>query len=151
MDLGCYTVSFARFVAGEPEVVSAEIEQGPPNVDVDTRAELRFPGGVTGSVYCSMKADKKFRAAVEVLGERGVLHVTNPLAPHFGHELKLRVGDGESSEKVLGEATYVHQLRAFADHVRKGVPVPTGPDDAVANMRVIDAIYRAAGLPPRGT
>ncbi len=151
MDLGCYTVHFARFVAGEPEVVSAEIEQGPPNIDVDTRAELRFPGGVTGSVYCSMKADKRFRATVEVRGERGVLHVTNPLAPHFGHELKLTVGGAEQSEKVEGEATYVHQLRAFADHVRKGVPVPTDLDDSVANMRVIDAIYRAAGLPPRGT
>jgi predicted dehydrogenase len=151
MDLGCYTVSFARFVAGEPEVISAEIEQGPPNVDVDTRAELRVPGGVTGSVYCSMKADKRFRAAVDVTGERGALQVTNPLAPHFGHEIKLTVGDAVQTEKVEGEATYVHQLRAFADHVRKGVPVPTDPDDAVANMRVIDAIYRAAGLPVRGT
>jgi hypothetical protein len=29
--------------------------------------------------------------------------------------------------------------------------VPTDPRDAIANMRAIDAIYRAAGLPPRGT
>jgi len=29
--------------------------------------------------------------------------------------------------------------------------VPTGPDDAIANMRVIDAIYRAAGLKVRGS
>ncbi|MCE7878781.1 MAG: gfo/Idh/MocA family oxidoreductase, partial [Betaproteobacteria bacterium PRO3] len=35
--------------------------------------------------------------------------------------------------------------------VGHGAPVPTGPADAVANMRVIDAAYRAAGLRPRAT
>lgn len=45
----------------------------------------------------------------------------------------------------------MYQLRAFADHVRKGVPPVPDLDDSVANMRAIDAIYRAAGLPPRGT
>ncbi len=150
MDLGCYTVHFARFVAGEPEVVSAAIEQGPPNVDVETRAELRFPGGATGSVYCSMKPEMRFRAALDVRGERGSLHVTNPLAPHFGHEIELRIGDAVTRETVEGESTYVHQLRAFADHVLRGAPVPTDPDDSVANLRVIDAIYRAGGLTPRG-
>jgi len=51
---------------------------------------------------------------------------------------------------VNGEATYTHQLRAFVRHVRGEAAVPTGPDDAVANMRVIDAIYEAAGLSKRG-
>jgi predicted dehydrogenase len=52
---------------------------------------------------------------------------------------------------VRGESTYTHQLRAFAAAVRSGAPLPTGPADAVANMRVIDAVYRAAGLRPRAT
>jgi predicted dehydrogenase len=52
---------------------------------------------------------------------------------------------------VRGESTYTHQLRAFAAAVLGGSPAPTGPDDAVANMRVIDAAYRAAGLRVRGT
>jgi predicted dehydrogenase len=40
-------------------------------------------------------------------------------------------------------------LRAFLAAVRDGTPVITGPADAIANMTVIDAIYRAAGLEPR--
>ena len=52
---------------------------------------------------------------------------------------------------MRGEASYTHQLRACADAIRRGAPVPTGPDDAVANMRVVDAVYRAVGLRPRGT
>ena len=52
-------------------------------------------------------------------------------------------------ERVPGEATYTYQLRAFAAAVVDGAPVLTRPDDAVANMTVIDSIYRAAGLEPR--
>lgn len=34
--------------------------------------------------------------------------------------------------------------------MRDGAPVPTGPDDAVANVRLVDAVFGAAGLRPRG-
>ena len=42
-----------------------------------------------------------------------------------------------------------YQMRAFVDAIRNGTPVLTGPEDAVKNMEVIDAIYRAAGLQVR--
>jgi predicted dehydrogenase len=48
-----------------------------------------------------------------------------------------------------GEPTYVAQLRAFRDAVLLGTPCLTDAEDAVRNMEVIDAIYRAAGLPMR--
>jgi predicted dehydrogenase len=41
--------------------------------------------------------------------------------------------------------TYAYQLGAFAA-VLRGEPVKTTPKDAVDNMTVIDAIYRAAGI-----
>ena len=76
-------------------------------------------------------------------------HVDNLLAPQLGHELVLRVGSGESRETHEGRSTYCHQLEAFTRGVREGALLPTGGADAVANMRVIDAAYRAAGLPIR--
>src|SRR5690606_30238268 len=39
---------------------------------------------------------------------------------------------------------------AARGRVRDGAPVPTGPDDAVANVRLVDAVFGAAGLRPRG-
>ena len=42
-----------------------------------------------------------------------------------------------------GKATYRYQLQAFAAAVRDGGPVLTPPSDSLANMRVIDAVYRA--------
>jgi predicted dehydrogenase len=52
-------------------------------------------------------------------------------------------------EHSTRRATYDFQLEAFARAVDRGDPVLTGPDDAIANMVVIDAVYRAAGLEPR--
>jgi predicted dehydrogenase len=51
---------------------------------------------------------------------------------------------------VKGDTTYTHQLRAFVEQVRGGQPMATDARDAIANMRVIDAVYEKAGLPPRG-
>ena len=48
-----------------------------------------------------------------------------------------------------GGPTYGYQLEAFRAAVQEGAPTLTPPSDSVANMHVIDAIYRAAGLEPR--
>ena len=78
------------------------------------------------------------------------MSVINPIAPHLFHRLRIRTGERRSSERVSGEATYTHQLRAFLAAVRDGTPTLTPPEDSIANMRVIDAVYERAGLPLRG-
>jgi predicted dehydrogenase len=62
----------------------------------------------------------------------------------------VRTASGTRRERVPGEPTYTCQLRAFASAVLRGTPVLTPPSESVANMRVIDAIYRKAGLRVRG-
>ena len=122
----------------------------PPGIDVAMTAELRFPGDVRGKVHCSMAADVGFQAFLQVTGSEGELRADNPLVPHFGHRLRLSVDGSETSEQVEGRTTYDHQLEAFVAAVLDGAEQPTGGGDGIANMRVIDAIYRAAGMQPRG-
>jgi predicted dehydrogenase len=151
MDTGCYAVSIARFLAGqEPEVTSAEARLSSPGVDRWMRAELLFPDGCTGRVTCSLFSARLLDIRARVEGERGRLDVLNPVAPHLFHRLTLSSADGVVRERLSGEPTYTHQLRAFARWVREGVPMVTDASHGVANMRVIDAIYEKAGLPPRG-
>ena len=70
---------------------------------------------------------------------------------HGGHnDVASSSPDATGSPDVTGETTYLHQRRAFAAAVQRGEPFPTTPDQAVVTMRLIDDIYRAAGLPPRG-
>src|SRR5439155_480090 len=57
--------------------------------------------------------------------------------------------DIRTEPRASPEPTYMFQLRAFAGAVLRGEPILTGPADSIANMRVIDAAYRAAGLEPR--
>jgi predicted dehydrogenase len=151
MDTGCYTVNMVRWLAGaEPEVVSAEARLSSPKVDRWMRAELRFPDGRTGRITCSLLSSTLLSISASARGSEGVMRVFNPLAPHVHHRLSLRTSQGRQSERVAGEATYTHQLRAFVAHVRGGAPMSSDAADAIANMRVIDAIYAKAGLPLRG-
>jgi predicted dehydrogenase len=152
MDAGCYAVSMVRHMSeAEPEVASAQALLWSPQVDRRMDAQLRFEGGRTAAITASMWSRTLFKMALRIEGERGEIRVFNPIAPHLYNRVTVRTPSGKTSERVTGESTYACQLRAFVDHVRNGTPVPTGPADAIANMRVIDAIYRAAGLKPRGT
>ncbi len=151
MDLGCYAVQWARFAArGEPEVERVEVVEGEPGIDLSMEATLRFPDGIEARVVTSMAPDVEVRAKLEVTGADGTVLVENPLAPHLGHRLVVDTPQGSTTETVEGEATYVHQLRAFVAAVLDGANLPTGGVDAVATMRIIEACYAEAGLPVRG-
>jgi predicted dehydrogenase len=150
MDLGCYPLHWMRQVAGsEPRVVSASAVQGEKYVDVTMQAQLEFDGGLPGELRTSLVAP--FSAVLKVEGERGSLMVDNPMQPHNGHRLVLTVEGRTSEEKVDGFTTYRHQLIAFAAALRGDRRVITMGDDSIANMTLIDSVYRAAGLPVRGT
>jgi len=150
MDVGSYTVSIARFLAGaEPQVSSAVAKLSSPSVDRWMRAELRFANGVTGRVVHALCSARLVDARAIVRGERGTMSVLNPIAPQFLNRIKVRTDSGTRVERVAGEPTYTAQLRAFARAVRGEAPMPTDGAHGVANMRVIDAIYEKAGLKPR--
>jgi predicted dehydrogenase len=153
MDVGSYTVSLLRFLAGaEPEdVTRAEARLSGPQVDRYMEAELRFPNGVTGRVVHSLFSSVLLRARAEVRGERGRMRVINPIAPQLFYRLKVETPEGARSERVAGGASYTHQLRAFVQAVSGESSMPTDAAEGVANMRVIDAIYEKAGLKRRGT
>jgi predicted dehydrogenase len=151
MDIGCYGVHMMRTIAGsEPAVVAATARTLTPGVDRYLTADLRFDGGVTGRLETGMAAWPGVALSLVITGERGVARVLNPLLPQMFHRLTVRTtAGGRRRERVAGEGTYTLQLRAFQTAVRDGTPVLTPPADAVANMRVIDDVYRAAGLAPR--
>ena len=152
MDVGCYAVNVLRYLAGaEPEVTRAQARLAAAQVDRFMRAELRFPGGRTGRVVCSLLSVILVRSRVVVRGDRGVLSVSGPFHPQLFHRLHVRVGERLRSERFPGETTYTHQLRAFVKTVRGQATMATDAADATANMRVIDAIYDKAGLKRRGT
>jgi len=155
MDVGCYALHMNRLVAGaEPDVVSAEAKQF-KGVDRWMRAELRYPDGTPGTMTCALLSSAVLRITVQVTGERASLWVLNPTAPQYAYLMTVREHGKllPRSIRVPGakKASYAYQLDAFANAVLRGGPVLTPPADAVANLKVMDAVYEAAGLPLRGT
>jgi predicted dehydrogenase len=152
MDVGTYAVHMARVLGREePEVASALAKLRSPNVDRAMRAELKFPSGPTGRITCSMWSKWAIQTYARVTGEKGELFVINPTSPQLWHRMRVKVGDTARTEKFPKKPTYEYQLEAFCAAVLRGAPILTPPADSIAQMRVIDAIYVAAGLTPRGT
>ena len=151
MDAGCYAVSCLRLLGkGEPVVTGAQARLHAPDVDRLMVAELRFPDGSIGRATGSMWSRQILGIDAHVVGARGAMHVTNFVAPHAYNRLKVTVEGTTTRSRVKGEPTYTGQLRAFTAAVLRGEPFPTTVDDAVLQMRVIDAVYAAAGLRLRG-
>ena len=152
MDLGCYPLHMIRNFSGLATKVSqARAETGPKNIDIAMDVELELAGGATARMTCSMKKDAQLGASFIARGELGEMKVTNPVGPHWGNQVTVKIGADEKSESVPGDTTFTYQLAAFVKAVRGEAKFPTDGPEGIVNMRLIDDVYRAAGLPPRGT
>jgi predicted dehydrogenase len=150
MDAGCYAIHMVRTFGGStPEVVSAQPKLRDPEIDRAMTAEVRFAEGHTGRIRCSMWSSRLLDISAHVVGDQGELRALNPVLPQMFHRLSVRSAAGKRVERFPRRASYAYQLDAFAGAVLRGEPVKTTPEDAIVNMTVIDAIYRAAGMPLR--
>ncbi len=151
MDLGCYPIHLARTLMGsEPVVLAATarvVEGG--EVDEALEATLQFRGGVSSTIRSSLLEQREKQSA-RITGTLGTIDVENFVQPQNGNRITLSLDSGIVTEEVPRQpSSYAAQLAAFVAAIRDGVGVITGPTDSVANMEVIDAMYRAAGLAPR--
>ncbi|MBY9068465.1 Gfo/Idh/MocA family oxidoreductase [Hyphomonas sp. WL0036] len=151
MDLGCYPLHWLRTVAGtEPRLISTDMTQGAPGIDLVTEALMEFPGGIPARLRTSMKPDQKFRAVLAIKGSEGILRANNPIHPTLGNSISIQRGTDITRYTTDGETTFDYQLAHVLDVIAGKAEPLTGGEDAVANMAMIDAIYEAGGLSPRG-
>ena len=156
MDVGCYALRAVRDLAalrgGEPQVLRAVGAEHPdhPGVDAWMSADLELPGGVPARVESSMTHhDVDF--SLRLVGSRGEAYAPNFVKPQQDDRLVVtRVGAEPVVEHLGTRSSYSHMLEAFVRLVREGVPMRSDADDAVASMALVDAVYRAAGMQPRG-
>lgn len=142
MDVGCYCVSGSRLVAGDPVSVLAEQVVGETGVDMALYGTLRFPGDAVAQIEASFLAPE--RQSLEVVGDGGVVRAFAPWRVDWDGDLVLE-RDGVSEMVAVDEAnSYTLQLENFADAIEGREPALLGRADAVAQARVIDALYRSA-------
>ena len=152
MDVGCYTASMARLLAGaEPDVVQGVAHiGGTSRVDEYAAASLRFPHGIIASLVCGTQA--RVDDVVRVWGSEGSIELPNPWFPGKGaNRILVRHGSDKVPEEILVEGA--NELYAIeADTVARYIEVRQAPppcmtwDDSLGNMAVLDAWRRSAGV-----
>jgi len=150
-DIGCYSVNLSRMLFGsEPERVEASVLRDPASgVDVLTSGLLRFPDGVA-TFTSSIRAEPDQQ--VHVYGTAGRISVGIPfnIPPDRPTHVYVTAGGdppvAPATEMLTFEAAdpYAVEAERFAAAVLDGEPVPTPPEDAVANLRVIERLFAAA-------
>jgi predicted dehydrogenase len=151
IDMGCYPIGFIRAVTEEePSVHEATAGLYGALIDRWMRARLRLPSGGDVRLFVGMRCSNLLSVSMKIRGSAGSIGILNFIKPEVYHRMKIRTADGVRRERVPGGSTYGAQLAAFAEAVRTGTQPVTSVADSVKNMRVIDAIYLAAGLPIRG-
>jgi len=141
MDVGCYCVSGLRLAAGEPVLVSGRQVTGGEGVDVRFTGTAAFAGGALASFDCGL--DLPRRAQLEVIGADGVLFLADPW---FGRSPVIELRRDGETELVEAQAAdaYACELEDFAAAVRGDRPPRYGREDALAQARVIAALYESA-------
>jgi len=149
MDIGCYCISWPRFLLGDEPVRVVGLSAHDPVLGVDRLASgiLEFPGEVQVTFTCSTQMVPYQR--VQVLGTKGRLEMEIPANAPAGEATRLLLFSGkgvrEEPEVIAIEPSnqYTLQGDAFSRAILEDLPVPTPLTDAVANMAVIDALVRS--------
>ncbi|KAK5808658.1 NAD(P)-binding protein [Linnemannia elongata] len=168
MDAGCYTINSIRYFSGlevesveaaKPKIVSE-------NVDGRMEATLRLKGGAEAKLiasltnpWLSVQTYREILPTITVETDDKIFTFGVFLLPGVYHYITVKdkaTGKTENLPKQYGGgfSTYYYQLEAFVKAVKSGnnkdvvnaIPGWVPGEDTVANMKVIDAVYKQAGM-----
>jgi xylose dehydrogenase (NAD/NADP) len=141
MDVGCYCVSGARLLAGEPESVFGQAFVGPTGTDWVFTGSLRFPGDVLAQFDCATALTD--RDELEAVGSEGSLFLDDPWHCRTP-VIELRREDGVERIELEPVDSYQLELENLADAINGEAPLLLGREDAVAQARTIETLSRSA-------
>jgi predicted dehydrogenase len=147
MDIGCYPITIARWMFGcEPLAAVAAVDRDPEfHVDRITSGLLRFDAGIaTFDCGGAMAAHQR----MELFGDHGRIQLDLPFTPRATERCRIVIHDGTRTDGDVVEIDaadqYTLQGDRFSAAIRGRGEVPSSIDNAIANMAVIDALFRSA-------
>jgi len=149
-DIGCYPIVAGRFLFEAEPVRAIALVERDPNFGTDRlmSALVDFGGGRQLDFTVSTQSVKYQR--VQICGSKARIEIQIPFNAPQGASTRLFVDDGSelNGSRIVSETLpeadqYMLQGDAFARAVRGEIPLPYGVEDAVSNMRVVDALFRS--------
>jgi xylose dehydrogenase (NAD/NADP) len=141
MDVGCYCISGARLLGGEPESVVGAAHIGSSGTDWVFTGLMRFPGDVTALFDCGTSLPN--RDELEAIGTEGSIFLDDPW--HCQKPvLELRRGDTVERIEVEAANPYRLELEDLNAAIRGERPPLLGRADALGQVRAIEALFRSS-------
>lgn len=145
MDIGCYCISLSRFLfEAEPRIVSGFMEYDPQfGVDRLTSGILEFSKGIS-TFTCATQLVPYQR--VNIFGTEGRLEIEIPFNAPSDRACRIWYQRGSEIEEITFDICnqYTIQGDLFSQAVLNNTEVPTPLEDAVANMKAIEALINSA-------
>jgi predicted dehydrogenase len=147
-DIGCYPIVTARFLFGcEPLRAIALVDRDPVfKTDRLVSGLLDFGKGRRLDFTVSTQSVTYQR--VQVCGTQKRIEIQIPFNAPLGGATDVLTDDGSrldlgstSTETIPACDMYTLEIDAFSQAVRGAIPLPYGVEDAILNMRVIDALF----------
>lgn len=149
-DIGCYCIHASRYAfGGLPARVVGLIDRDPEtHVDRLTSAMLDFP---TGQCILTCSTQLVPYQRVQFYGTKGRIEIEIPFNAPKDRPTRIFIdiggdlfGAGISTEVFPIQDQYTLQGDAFSKAILEDTEVPVPLEDAIANMSVIEAIFRSA-------
>jgi predicted dehydrogenase len=126
---------------------------------------MAMENGVLASIITDFRG-ASLDNSLRIVGSLGQISASFFVLPQIYHNLEVSsFTDAQAAEDQIAEkqvtvryekqygsgfSSYHYQLEAFVSAVKDGAPFSTTGEDGVKNMKTIEMIYDAAGLPRRG-
>ncbi|GEO07911.1 Gfo/Idh/MocA family protein [Segetibacter aerophilus] len=145
MDIGCYCISLSRFIFDkEPARVMGKVEYD-KNFGVDQMASgvLDFGFG-TSTFTCSTQLTPFQR--VNILGTTVGIEIEIPFNAPTDAPTKVWVHSKQGKKEIIFDIANQYTLQGdlFSQAILNDTPVPTPLEDAVNNMKAIEAIFESS-------
>jgi D-xylose 1-dehydrogenase (NADP+, D-xylono-1,5-lactone-forming) len=140
MDVGCYCISGARLLGGEPESVAGVAHIGSSGTDWVFAGMMRFPNDVVALFDCGTSLPN--RDELEAIGTEGSLFLDDPW--HCGTPvIELRRNDSVERIEIEAANPYRLELEDLNAAIRGERAPLLGREDAMGQVRAIDALFRS--------
>ncbi len=145
MDIGCYCISQSRFIFGKEPVRAFGTVEYDAVLQTDRMASavLDFSTG-TATFTCSTQMAPYQR--VNILGTNARIEIEIPFNAPTDKPTRIWLHTKDNSEEIVFDTAnqYTIQCDLFSKAILNDEQVPTPFEDAVDNMKVIEAVFESA-------
>ena len=149
-DIGCYPITMARFLFEREPARVAAIAERDPEMHTDRLSSTLLDFGPGQAIFTCSTQMVPFQR-MQVLGTKGRIDMEIPYNVPPDRPSRIFIDDGSQlaglsarAEEFATVDQYTIQGDAFSKAIQENGEVPVPLENALANMKVIDAVFRAA-------